>query len=236
MLNVVIGDLSFKDYGFCLTERPSIPVAERAVTFYDGIDEIDGALTEYGSLKNRTFTLPVNILEDVPVKSVIRRFRGLLLDKYNAQFIFSDEPDIYYLVKSIKMGDIDNEITEKGEFDLEVTIDPFDYNVKGKSVEGQKTVTVVNEGTYKALPKITVTGTGTIVLKTNGDYPVTITDLNGSVVIDSEYFDYYNPNMPTLRTLKVSAKAFPELKVGTNTITTTGTVTKLKVEFKERFR
>ena len=134
------------------------------------------------------------------------------------------------------MGDIDNEIAEKGEFDLELTIDPFDYNVKGKSVEGQKTVTVVNEGTYKALPKITVTGTGTIVLKTNGDYPVTITDLNGSVVIDSEYFDYYNPNMPTLRTLKVSAKAFPELKVGTNTITTTGTVTKLKVEFKERFR
>lgn len=236
MLDVTIDDIRLSEYGFCLTERPSIPVADEDVTFHSGIDGRDGGLVERGGLKDRPLKLTVNILEDVPAKPIIRIFRGKLLSKRLSQLIFSDEPDIYYVIKHIKVGNIDNEITEKGEFDLDLTLDPFDYKKTIKAAEGTNSLSVINEGTYPALPVLTVTGVGNVVIKTNDAYTVSITDLNGSLVIDSELLDYFDPNKPLVRAFKIHTKAFPELRVGVNRITTTGTVTKLKIEFKERYR
>lgn len=236
MLDVTIDDIRFSEHGFCLTERPFIPVADEDVTFHSGIDGRDGGLVERGGLKDRPLTLTVNILEDTPVKSTIRTFRGKLLSKRLPQLIFSDEPDIYYVIKHIKVGNIENEIAEKGEFDLDLTLDPFDYKKDIKTAEGTKSLSVTNEGTYPALPVLTVTGVGNVVIKTNDAYTVSITDLNGSLVIDSELLDYFDPNKPLVRAFKIHTKAFPELRVGANNITTTGTVTKLKIEFKERYR
>lgn len=225
MLDVTIDDIRFSEYGFCLTERPSIPVADEEVTFHSGIDGCDGGLVERGGLKDRSLKLSVNILEDRPAKSIIRTFRGKLLSKSLPQLIFSDELDIYYVIKHIKVGNIDNEIAEKGEFDLELTLDPFDYKKDTKKAEGTNSLSVMNEGTYQALPIITITGVGNVSIKVNDTYTVSITDLNGSLVIDRELLDYFDPDKPLVRAFKVHTKAFPELRVGNNRITTTGTVT-----------
>lgn len=236
ILDVICENLKFSTYGLCLEERPYIPVAEQEVIFHEGIDERDGALTEYGSLKDRTLSLTVNLLGDSPAKSILRKFRGELLALRNFKMRLSDELDIYYLVKSVTMGDINNEIAEYGSFGLSFVIDPFDYKWDVKRAQGVKNLTVQNEGSYMALPVITLTGTGEVVLKTNGECPITISHLNGSVVIDGEKLDYYNPANPSLHTIKVYARNFPELPPGSNTIIATGNVTSLKVEFKERYR
>ena len=236
MLDVFCETMKFSDYGLCLEEMPDIPVAEQEIIFHDGIDDRDGALTEYGALQDRAFSFPVNYLGDKPAKKVLREFRGKLLALRNFKMRLSDELDIYYLVKSVKMGNISNEIEEHGSFNLSIVIDPFDYNWEPKVVTGGNSVNVQNNGTYHALPVITVTGSGSVSILTNSGTPVAIVGLNGSVVIDSEKLDFYNPSNPSIRNIKVHARKFPTLPAGNNVISTTGNVTAIKVEFKERFR
>lgn len=236
MLDVMFEKFKFSDFNLCLATRPAIPVAEQQVITYDGIDEKDGSLTEYGPLLDRSIEMTVNYLDDIPSKQMIRRFRGALLNQRLAFMRFSDEPEIQYLVKSIKMGAIENEIAQHGEFNLTMVLDPFDYGTQVRSITGTSPLKVTNNGTYKALPVITVAGTGDIVIRTSSGQSLTIDDMIGTVVIDSEKLDYYNPSDPSRRNIKLHTKAFPELTVGENIITVQGSVTSLKVEFKERYR
>ncbi|WP_449456465.1 phage tail protein [Streptococcus suis] len=235
MLDVIIDDFRLSDFGIDIAERPSIPIAERETIFHEGIDELDGALTEYGSLKNRTFTLSCNILEDRPILQIMRQFRAKILQEKEYQLSFTDDSEYYYLIKQFEIGDIASEIAEHGEFKIVCVADPYDYKVKPVEKHGVRSLSVSNNGTAVALPIITLRGTGNIGLRV-GDYSLSIDDLNGRVVIDREKYDYYDPDRPAVRVLKVHAKKFPVLKVGENQITTTGNVTELSVKFKERFR
>ncbi|WP_156009763.1 phage tail domain-containing protein [Streptococcus ruminantium] len=235
MLDVFVDDFKLSDFGVSLAERPSIPIAEREVIFYDGIHELDGALTEYGALKNRTFTLSCNILEDSAIMHLLRQFRGKILQQKEYKLSFSDDAEYYYLIKQFKVGDIANEIAEHGEFKITCIADPYDYKIQLVEERGINSLNVSNNGTADALPIITLRGTGDVSLRV-GDYSLSIDDLNGRVVIDREKYDYYDPDRPTVRTLKIHTKRFPVLKVGENKITTTGDVTELSVKFRERFR
>ncbi|HEM3570315.1 phage tail domain-containing protein [Streptococcus suis] len=235
MLDAIIDDFKLSDFGIALAVRPAIPTADQEVTFHDGIDELDGALTEYGALKNREFDLKCNMLEDAPIVSIIRRFRAKILQPKEYKLSLSDDKDFYYLVKRFKIGDIESEIAEHGEFTIQVTADPYDYKAKVVEARGTNSINVSNNGTADALPIITLRGSGDISLRV-GDYSLSVDDLNGRIVIDREKYDYYDPDRPAVRVLKVHAQRFPVLKVGENQITTTGNVTELSVEFKERFR
>lgn len=239
MLDVLIDDLKLSDFGICLAERPVIPVAVRAVTHYNGIDNFDGSLTEYGGFKNRQITLDCNLLEDLPIKPLIRRFRGAILQKRLPKLVLTDDPEFYYVVKEIKMGNVENEYYLKGTFSIVVTIDPFDYGknlvAKDKDPDNANVINVTNSGSYHALPIITVTGSGEVTIRTNNEYPMTISDMNGTVVIDCELKQYYDPARDSGRDVKLYTKEFPILKPGANKITASGNVTAFKVEFKERW-
>lgn len=236
MLDVLIDkDLKFSDFGLCLVDRPAIPVAEEDVTIHDTIDRFDGGLIERGPLLNRPLKLTVNYLDDEPAKRVLRQFRGALLNKGLFELRFSDELDICYRVKKVTMGDIANEIDLKGEFDLDLIIDPLDYALDYKRISGDNSVTVDNKGTYIALPIIEVTGTGDVVIKA-GETSLTISSLRGTAVIDSELKDFYNKSKPSVRDLKVHCRSFPELPLGASQIMATGAVTKLEVRWRERYR
>ncbi|EOZ4955632.1 phage tail domain-containing protein [Streptococcus pyogenes] len=235
MLDAIIDDFKLSDFGISLAKRPVIPIAEQEVIYHEGIDELDGALTEYGSLKNRTFDLLCNMLEDVPILAIIRQFRAKLLKDKEYTLSLSDDLGYYYLVKHFKLGNIESEIAEHGEFKISVTADPYDYKVEPIEIIGINSLTVENKGTALALPVIKITGLGTVSLNV-GNYSLTIDDLNGEVVIDSEKLDYYDPVRPNVRIIKLHTKAFPKLTIGNNLITTKGNVTNLSVKFRERFR
>lgn len=239
MLDVLFDDLKISDYGICLTERPVIPVAVREVKHYDGIDSRDGSLTEFGGFKDRLFKLDCNLLEDMPIKPLIRRFRGALLSKRLPKLVLTDDPEFYYIVKDIKMGNVENEYHLKGSFTIAVTLDPFDYSknkvVKEKDPGNANVINVVNGGTYHALPIITVAGTGEITIRTNNNYPITLSDMNGKVVIDCEAKHYYDPERDSGRNVKLYTKKFPVLEPGANKLQASGNVTEFKVEFKERW-
>ena len=77
------------------------------------------------------------------------------------------------------------------------------------------------KATYKSLPLITVYGTGRGVLTVNS-INYTFTNINGSISLDSEIQEVLNKQGEYFE-----SDDFPELKVGENTITFSGGITKV---------
>ncbi|MGF3214613.1 phage tail protein [Facklamia sp. P12945] len=234
MLDITIDKFEqLSHYNLCLAERPDIPGAEREIIYHANIDQYDGALTEYGAWKNRQIDLLINILEE-GLKPKLREFRGMLLMKQSFTLSFSDDPNFYYIVKGFDLSNIKNEHLLKGEFNIPVVLDPFEYYKFPSTATGTNSIEIRNHGTYFALPIIKLTGTGQIILNINGQI-MTIKDLNGQAVIDCEKLEFYDELTPNKRSFKIFTQEFPVMKTGVNKITASGAVTKLSVEFKERY-
>ncbi|MGF3113206.1 phage tail protein [Facklamia sp. P9177] len=233
MLDVFFDEIVLSHHNLCLVERPFIPTTEREVVHHDNVDLLDGGLTEFGALKNRQLTLNVNILEE-NLKPKLREFKGAFLNKRSFNMIFGDDPEFYHRVKSAKIGDIENEFYQKGAFNIDMVLDPFEYYKYLNITKGINLVEVNNRGTYHALPIIKIKGIGDVVLKVN-DLSMTIEGMLDEMVIDCEKLDYYNPLTPNSSAEKIHTKSFPVLPIGKNIITTQGNVTSIEVEFKERF-
>jgi predicted phage tail component-like protein len=95
-------------------------------------------------------------------------------------------------------------------------------------VTAGETIAVVNAGTYKALPVISLTGTAASV--TIGDF--TFTNLSGTVYIDCKNKVVYSLSGDTkVNEIADFSGEFPELDPGTNEFDISGTITSLTIEF-----
>lgn len=84
---------------------------------------------------------------------------------------------------------------------------------------------LINPTGFDALPIITVTGSGAATL-TVGDYTVTISDIDGSITLDSSIQRSYSGS--TARDGAVTG-IYPILSAGSNAISWTGSVTKVTI-------
>lgn len=84
---------------------------------------------------------------------------------------------------------------------------------------------LINPTGFDALPIITVTGSGAATL-TVGDYTVTISDIDGSITLDSHIQRSYSGS--TARDGAVTG-IYPILSAGSNAISWTGSVTKVTI-------
>ncbi len=90
---------------------------------------------------------------------------------------------------------------------------------------------VANPTGFTALPVITVYGNGAGFLHVNG-YTVDISDIRGSITIDSEVQDAYSGGVNRVNRnpdISLGTHGFPKLKPGLNEITFSGGVTYLEV-------
>ncbi|MCQ6531258.1 phage tail protein, partial [Bacillus mycoides] len=95
---------------------------------------------------------------------------------------FTDD-DVHRKIKHVEMGDIANEIEEYGEFEVEFTLDPFEYT-EDVNVMLNAPGSIYNPGTMESAPKLWIVGNGTVRITIN-DVSIQIKDVKGSVVIDS---------------------------------------------------
>ena len=82
-----------------------------------------------------------------------------------------------------------------------------------------RSISLYNEGNYKAYPEIKIVGTGRIMCYVNGQY-FTISDVSPNVIVDSEKMLAYSSNLIDKSDL-FSGK-YPILSVGANTISFVG--------------
>ncbi|MBG9578552.1 hypothetical protein ABE42_04780, partial [Bacillus thuringiensis] len=185
MLDIGIDNELASSYGLGLVGRPVIPTAKQKVEHIE-IPGRHGSLTKKGAYENVPFKVKFNMLERENIKPFIRRAKPWLLQ---GKTLFFTDDDVYRKIKHVEMGDIITEIEEHGEFEVDFTLDPFEYT-EDVNLKLTKPGVIYNPGTIESDPKFWIVGNGTFRLTIN-DVSFQIKDVNGSVVIDSEILEAY---------------------------------------------
>lgn len=224
-LMVKINDTKINVFDLCVADRPEIPTPEEDTEHIE-IRGRHGSLTKKYGFKDINYQMVFNFLEDVSFKPVFRKAKIMF---FNARKLaFEDDPNIFYKIKSITIEDAENEILEYGQFTVNFTLDPFQYEIDNpvQTISAQTTVT--NDG-YESQPIMTIhcAGTGRVYVN---DVPITIKNINGTISIDSEQMNAYRKANGSITNLNDHMVGdFPVLQHGKNIIKFDGDISKVEL-------
>lgn len=158
-----------------------------------------------------------------------------IIEYFNSQgtVIFSNEPDKYYNYQIIEQIDFDKLLRFK-EATIKLHVQPFKYsaedNQKEFTITNQTSITIRNNGNIYSRPVITITGSGTINLSLNNNQIFTISmGTYTSITIDTNNMNAYNGSTLLNRYITGNYDNF-KLNVGKNTISWSGTITKIEID------
>lgn len=227
MLDIGIDNELASSYGLSLVGRPVIPTAKQRVEHIE-IPGRHGSLTKKGAYENVPFKVKFNMLERKNIKPFIRRAKPWLLQ---GRTLFFTDDEVYRKIKHVEMGDITTEIEEHGEFEVDFTLDPFEYT-EDVNLKLTKPGVIYNPGTIESDPKFWIVGNGTFRITIN-DVSFQIKDVNGSVVIDSEILEAYTD---TISMNNKMVGQFPIFNVGENTIEWSGAIQFMEIRPRWRYK
>lgn len=225
---IYVNNIADFEYDLSMVERPSIPTPIRNVEYYE-IEGRHGTLHESKTFSDIELTVTFNLIVEEDIKKSIRQIKAWLLSAET--LFFSDEDDVYYIVKNTVVGNIENEIDVFGEFEVTFTLDPFAYAKYSLATVTNQSKKIINPGTFESEPIVKVYGSGTIILTINGT-TVTLKDVNNYVVVNCEMKECYKDS--TRLNNKMSGSFFV-LRRGLNDISWTGNVSKIEVEGRWRY-
>ena len=210
------------------------PISKPKIRFTaEEIDGVDGDIISklgYGAYDK---TFDIGLSYNYNIDDIIEYFNS------EGQVVFSNEPDKYYNYTILNQIDFEKLIRFKTA-KITMHVQPFKYS----TVESTKTynfsqdnqsLTVRNNGNIYSKPIITLFGSGTINLSLNGN-EVLIIALNGSITLNMQTQNAYDPD--TLDYLNRSVTGDLKnlyLKVGANTISWSGNITKVEIDYCSRW-
>ncbi|MEK0222318.1 phage tail protein [Bacillus cereus] len=227
MLDMGIDNELVSSFGVYMVGRPVIPTAEQEIEHII-VPGRHGSLTKKGAYKDVPLKVKFNLLENENIKPLIRRVKSLFI---NGETLFFTDDEVYRKIKHVKIGDIVNDIEEHGEFEVEFTLDPFEY-VTTVPIVLTKQESILNPGTVESNPKLEIYGSGDITVTIN-DISFRIKGVAYSVTVDSELLESYVGT--TSMNSKMVGK-FPFLKPGINSISWSESVTKIIVDPRWRYK
>ncbi|PFQ42771.1 phage tail protein [Bacillus cereus] len=227
MFDIRINNELGRNYYLCMVDRPKIPTAKKKIEFIEVDGRENGALTKEKGYEDVEFTIEFNLLEDENIKPLLRKIKAWIM---SAKILSFTDDYVYRKIKSVEIGDIENEIEEYGNFQVTFKSDPYEYAIE-QPFTLTTPATIMNQGTLHSLPKLTIYGTGNITIQING-ISFQIKGVNPSVIVDSDLMEcYYNT---TPMNDKMIGK-FPIFKEGENTISWTGSVDMIDIETRWRY-
>lgn len=196
-------------------------------TSVEEIDGRDGDIVTKLGYSAYDKEMSVGLFGDYDVDDVIRFFDS------EGTVTFSNEPDKFYNYQIIQQIDFERLIRFKTAT-VTFHVQPFKYSavddVYSYNVVSGNSFSVFNRGNTVARPTITIYGSGTIDLSINGVQLFTLTMSDAEyITIDSAQMNaYYGETL--MNRAVVGDYSNLMFKVGTNTVSWTGTVTKIDVE------
>lgn len=160
-----------------------------------------------------------------------------VIEYFNSEgkVVFSNEPDKYYKYQVLNQIDFERLVRFRTAT-VTFHVQPFKFanNEKSKTYTSfdNNSITVRNNGNYYSRPKITVFGTGTINLSLNGNqlFVINLGSQAAQITIDAEQLEAYDEDTNVLMNRSVDGDYDNlRLKVGTNTISWSGSVTKIVI-------
>ena len=227
---IVFKNIDSRDIkGLIISELPPITKPKMRVRI-DTIDGKDGSETVNLGFEAYTKTVKIGLTRGYDIDNIIAWLHG------EGDIQFSNEPDRVYRVKVHDQIDFDRLLRFRTA-DVKFYTQPFKYSAvertKTLNVTGQTTAEIRNAGNYFSKPIVTLTGTGTVNISVNGIQKCVLTlGTNESITLDADKQEAYFGG--TLMNRKMDGE-FITLEVGKNTITWTGTLTKIEITHYSRW-
>lgn len=225
---IVYGGESSTDYGIVVGESPAFDKPTRKQTIYQIPGRNGSVLFQEDAFEDVTRSYRVWLAED----------NGELTDKVNAftSWLFSKkgytrledsfEPDIFRLAYYSGGQNISNEMTQYGETTISFVCRPERFYKSGEMpIDVTGGVVLFNPTNFNSKPLIHIEGSGVVTVQIASR---TITaDVADYINIDCDRMNAYRD--PTENRNDKISGTFPIIEPGTNTVTITGTVTKVEV-------
>ena len=221
-----------------MVDRPSVPSPKLKYTEIN-VKGRNGSYYEKYGYEDIDYKLTFNYLEEPETGTFKLQMRKIRHWLYMATRLeLSDEPDVYYEVKKVEIGDAENDIVEFGFFDVTFTLAPFAKIIENNPLEYEKEpgnleIVFDNRTIVNSEPKILIYGSGDCSIYVNNGEPIKLTGIDGSIIIDSERkLTYKNDSngVHMNQSSKQSSNAYPELIPGDNTFLLTGnSITKVEI-------
>ena len=230
---IINGKKSTTLNGLIITSLPPITKPKIRASFEE-IDGVDGDIINklgYGAYDK---TFEIGLSYNYNVDDIIQYFNS------EGKITFSNEPDKYYNFTTLNQIDFEKLLRFK-KAKITIHVQPFKYSV----VESTKTfeftnynqsANVRNNGNIYSKPIITLYGSGAIDISLNGTDVFKVIDLDGSIVLDTQSQNAYDPDTKDFLNRNVIGD-FKNLylRVGLNTISWVGNITKIEIDYCSRW-
>lgn len=221
---------SSKEFNLAVERYPTIPGAERDVTFIE-IPGRSGNLTvDNGRYKNIEVTYEANFRArtDHTMQVYAMMIKAWLLESAKYEDL-SDTYDPDYFKQAVFAGpvDIENILNRYGRLKLTFHCKPFKLRKSGMNVVCMENATGINNPEqFGSLPKFIVYGSGAATLHVNNTVML-LNNIDGYVELDTETENASKGIVG--KNSDVNIPAYPELRPGVNTISWEGSITRVEV-------
>ena len=225
--NFIFNSTNSKDLNVVVLEGPPTEINNEE---YEEV-EVEG---RSGKLIIKKGTYP-----DLNKKFIVSLLVDETEDIYNLQdditnwlFDIKDNKLIYddlfkcYLVKRVICSEILTSFEELGDFEIEFICEPFKYLVDERYINPKNNSNIYYQGTAPGEPNIKIYGSGNIQLTIN-DETVQINNVNQYVELDSKLLLCLNSDKTSKSRDMIGH--FPLLTRGSNTISWTGSISKVEI-------
>lgn len=235
---IVFGGERSDNYGMVVTEAPPFERARRKQTAYTVPGRNGSILFQEDSWEDTIRPYQVMISEDLQEDSGgiisgtlaerINAFEDMLNSKSGYQKLTDNfEPDVFRLAYYSGGDEFTDELLTVGRATLNFTCRPERFLISGETAETHTNGdTITNPTKQTAKPLIHIEGSGTVTVALGGNTMTAVLGTADYIDIDCDRMNAYKG--ATNKNDKISG-AFPVIKSGSNTLTTTGTITLLKI-------
>ena len=195
-----------------------VPKMRYSTTYADGVD---GNIINKLGYDTIEYTLKIGF-----DWSNIQKIKKWLVGK--GKLVLPDDSSKYYEAEILSQIEYKKNI-KFGEANVKFVLQPIKRSVVSTKISISSGSVVQNDGDFRTMPILSVTGTGDVTVSVNGvQYcKLMFGGTSRTLVLDGQKQDCLCNDVLANRSMDGD---FPELEVGTNTITFTGNVTSASVE------
>lgn len=221
------GKNSYTDYEILISKRPSIPSPKRRVSYINIPGRNSSVRYDEKTYDDITILVECSLKSQSNLASKIDEIKGWLFSAGEGDLVFNFQEDRKYIAQVVNAIDFSQVFKYTSKFPIVFNCRPFKYAITNTLATITQSGGIINNpGSIESTPVISVYGSGDITLNINGR-AVQLTGIANKIIINSEIMDCYDDAMNNLN--PKMAGEFPKLDTGDNTITYTGSVTKLEI-------
>lgn len=229
---IILNNVSSRSIqGLLISELPPISKPKQR-TRVETIDGRDGDIVTPLGFSAYKKKVKIGLTYDYDIDDIIEYFNS------EGKVVFSNEPEKYYKYTIYDQIDFERLIRFKTA-DINFHVQPFKFSdiesvitVNLDPTKSAGSFTIRNNGNYYSRPKLTIRGSGDILLYINQVQILKISlNTDQTIVIDAETMNATSLSGATLLNRLVTGNYDNiKLKVGSNTISYTGTVASIKID------